>query len=155
MGLFDRTLQNLQTNANSLSAQNSDPERELEETLKAMQEELLLLRQAVASAIALQKRTERQKVQEEAVAEGLQRRAKEALIRGNETSARAALTQRQPHLKSARALQAQIEQQSETIVQMRANLRHLEQKLSEALTKQQMYVVRARSAEAVRRFYEL
>ncbi|MBD2578610.1 PspA/IM30 family protein [Oscillatoria sp. FACHB-1406] len=155
MGLFDRTLQNRRANASRSSAANSDPEGELGETLRAMQEELLLLRQAVASAIALQKRTERQKLQEEAVAEGLQRRAKEALSRGDEISARAALTQRQPHLKNARTLQAQIERDSETILQMRANLRHLEQKLSEALTKQQMYVARARSAEATRRLYEL
>lgn len=155
MGLFNRAWRAIRANVNSWLEANEDPEKLLEQVVLKMQEELLSLRQAVAQAIAMQKRTERQQLHNQTVAEDWQHRAQLALTQGDENLAREALTHRQTYLKAAQILQAQIAQQSEIIQQMRVNLRHLEQKIAEARMKKEMYVARARSAEALRRLHEL
>jgi phage shock protein A len=155
MGLLNRVWRTIRANVNSWVEANEDPESLLEQVVMDLQSELLLLRQAVAQAIATQKRTERQQLQHQAIATDWQRRAQLALGQGDEKLARAALTHRQTYLKTAQIFQAQLAQQSEIIQQMRRNLRHLEQKIVEARMKKEMYVARSRSAEAMRRLHEL
>jgi phage shock protein A len=56
MGLFDRIGRVVKANVNSLISSAEDPERILEQTVMEMQHDLIQLRQAVAQAIATQKR---------------------------------------------------------------------------------------------------
>jgi phage shock protein A len=60
MGLFDRVSRLLRANVNDMVAKAEDPEKILEQAVMDMQEDLVQLRQAVASSIANQKRTEQQ-----------------------------------------------------------------------------------------------
>ena len=60
MGLFDRVSRVVRANMNDLVSKAEDPEKILEQTIIDMQEDLVQLRQAVASAIASQKRTQQQ-----------------------------------------------------------------------------------------------
>ncbi len=57
MGLFDRIGRVVRANVNSLISGAEDPEKILEQTVVEMQHDLTQLRQAVAQAIATQKRT--------------------------------------------------------------------------------------------------
>ena len=57
MGLIDRILRVIRANLNNFIGQAEDPEKILEQTVTDMQEDLVQLRQAVAQAIATQKRT--------------------------------------------------------------------------------------------------
>ena len=68
MGLFDRLWRVIRANINSLVGAAEDPEKILEQAVMDMQEDLVQLRQAVAGAIAAQKRTERQCSQAESTA---------------------------------------------------------------------------------------
>ncbi|AFZ14666.1 phage shock protein A (PspA) family protein [Crinalium epipsammum PCC 9333] len=155
MGLIDRIFRVIRANINSLVSQTEDPEKILEQAVSEMQDNLIQLRQAVAGAIATQKRTERQSRQNQSTAEEWYRRAQLALQQNQEELARQALTKRKSYQETAEALQAQLEQQSSIVTRLKQDMRTLESKISEAKTKKDMYIARARSAEATQRLNEM
>lgn len=148
MGIFSRLWRVIRANINSLISQAEDPEKILEQTVMDMQEDLLQLRQAVAQAIATQKRTERQHTQAETTSQDWYRRAQLALQKGEDKLAREALTRRNSYQETATAIKAQLQQQNQVVDQLKQNMRQLEGKISEAKTKKDLYVARARSAKA-------
>ncbi|XHX76832.1 MAG: PspA/IM30 family protein [Stenomitos frigidus ULC029] len=148
MGLFDRIMRVIRANLNSLVSGAEDPEKILEQAVLDMQEDLIQLRQAVAQAIATQKRTERQSSQAQTTADEWYRRAQLALQKGEETLAREALTRRKSYQDTAEAMRSQIEQQATIVTQLKQNMMKLESKISEAKTKKDLYIARARSAKA-------
>ena len=155
MGLMDRIFRVVRANINSLVSQTEDPEKILSQAVFEMQDNLIQLRQAVAGAIATQKRTERQSRQNQATEEEWYRRAQLALQQDQEDLAKIALTKRKSYQETAQALQAQIEQQSLIVTRLKQDMRTLESKISEAKTKKDMYIARARSAEATQRLNEM
>ncbi|BAZ26516.1 phage shock protein A, PspA [Kalymmatonema gypsitolerans NIES-4073] len=155
MGLIDRIRRVIRANLNSWVVSAEDPEKILEKTVLEMQENLVQLRQAVAQAIATQKRTERQMAHAQSTAEEWYRRAQLALQQGNEPLAREALTKRHAYQETAQALGTQIEQQNGIVARLKQDMRTLEQKIAEAKTKKDMYIARARSAEASYKLQEM
>lgn len=155
MGLFDRVMRVVRSNINSLVGNAEDPEKILEQAVMEMQEDLIQLRQAVAQAIATQKRTERQYSQAQSTADEWYRRAQLALQKEDENLAREALTRRKTYQDTAAAMKAQIEQQVAVVTQLKQNMRTLEAKISEAKTKKDMYVARVRSAKASEKLNEM
>ncbi|MDX2216323.1 MAG: PspA/IM30 family protein [Oculatellaceae cyanobacterium bins.114] len=155
MGLLDRIGRLIRANLNSLVGQAEDPEKILEQTVLDMQDDLIKLRQAVAQAIATQKRTERQLSQASTTAREWYQRAQLALQKGEEALAREALTRRSTYEQTATALKTQLEQQNGIVAQMKQNMVTLEGKLSEAKTKKDMYIARARSAKASEKLNEM
>jgi phage shock protein A len=155
MGLFDRIWRLVRANLNSLISQAEDPEKILEQTVLDMQEDLFQLRQAVAQAIATQKRTERQCSQAQTTGDEWYRRAQLALQRGEEDLAREALTRRKSYQDTAEAMGSQLGQQKVVVEQLRQNMMKLESKISEAKTKKDLYIARARSAKASQQITEM
>ncbi len=155
MGLFDRIWRLMRANLNSLISQAEDPEKILEQTVLDMQEDLFQLRQAVAQAIATQKRTERQCSQAQTTGDEWYRRAQLALQRGEEDLAREALTRRKSYQDTAEAMGSQLGQQKVVVEQLRQNMMKLESKISEAKTKKDLYIARARSAKASQQITEM
>lgn len=155
MGFLDRVSRAVRANLNSLISQAEDPEKILEQTVIEMQDNLIQLRQAVAQAIATQKRTERQASQAAATADEWYRRAQLALQKDDETLAREALARRKSYQETADALNSQIQQQKGVVVKLKENMMKLESKLSEAKTKKDMYIARARSAKASQQLNEM
>ena len=155
MGLIERIGRLFRSNVNSWTAAREDPEKILEQTVYEMQENLVRMRQGVAQAIATQKRTERQAAQAESTASEWYRRAQMALQQGNEALAREALTKRKAYQQSATALLEQIGQQKTLVAKLKTDMQSLEFKISEAKTKKDMYIARARSAEASVRLQEM
>lgn len=155
MGLIDRIGRVIRANINSLVGSAEDPEKVLEKTVLEMQDNLVQLRQAIPAAIASQKRTERQAAQAQSAGEEWYRRAQLALQQGNETLAREALTKRRAYQETATALLHQIEEQSSVVARLKKDMRSLELKITELKTKKDMYIARARSAEASVKLQEL
>lgn len=155
MGLFDRIWRLIRANFNSLVSQAEDPEKILEQTVLDMQEDLIQLRQAVAQAIATQKRTERQYSQATTTANEWKKRAQLALEKGDENLAREALTRRKSYQDTAEALKSQLDQQAGIVTQLKQNMMKLESKISEAKTKKDLYIARARSAKATQQINEM
>ncbi len=155
MGLFDRLWRVIRANINSLVGAAEDPEKILEQAVMDMQEDLVQLRQAVAGAIAAQKRTERQCSQAESTATEWYQRAQLALQKGEENLAREALTRKKSYQETATAMKASLGQQNAVVTQLKENMRALESKISEAKSKKDMYIARARSAKASERLQEM
>lgn len=155
MGLIDRILRVIRANLNALVGQAEDPEKLLEQTVTEMQENLVQLRQAVASAIATQKRTERQAHQAQSTGEEWYRRAQLVLQQGNDALAREALTKRKTYQDTATAMKTALEQQNTVVVRLKKDMQTLESKISEAKTKKDMYIARARSAQASQKINEM
>ncbi|NES82472.1 MAG: PspA/IM30 family protein [Moorea sp. SIO2B7] len=155
MGLLERIGRVIRANINSLLKEAEDPEKILEQAVIDMQEDLIAMRQAVAQAIATQKRTERHMIQSQSSANEWYRRAQLALEKGDENLAKEALVRRQSYQDTAQALQAQVEQQKGIINKLKQDMRTLESKISEAKTKKDMYIARARSAVAAQKIQEL
>lgn len=155
MGLLDRLVRTVRAQLNSFVSSAEDPEKVLQQTVTDMQNDLIQLRQAVAQAIATQKRTERQHEQANSTAEEWYRRAQLALQKGDEPSAREALTRRQTYLDTASAMGQQIDEQTSVVARLKENMRSLEAKIADARTKKDMYIARARSAQASQRINEM
>lgn len=155
MGLLERIGRVFRANVGSLVDRAEDPEKVLEQTVLEMQENLIEMRQAVAGAIATQKRTERQMGQNRETAEQWRSRAQLALEKGNEDLAREALTKGRSYQQSAETLKAQIDQQRELVDRLKKDMRTLEAKISEAKTKKDLFIARARSAAASQKIRDL
>lgn len=155
MGLIDRILRVIRANINNLIGQAEDPEKILEQTVTDMQDDLVQMRQAVAQAIATQKRSERQAHQAQSTADEWYRRAQLALQQANEPLAREALTKRKSYQETATAMTSQLEQQNTVVVRLKKDMQTLESKIGEAKTKKDMYIARARSAQASARLNEM
>jgi phage shock protein A len=155
MELMKRIQRVIRANLNSMMGSGSDPEKILEQAVMEMQTNLVQLRQAVAQAVATQKRTERQTAQVKSTVEEWYRRAQLALQANNEPLAREALTKRRAYQETHDALATQIKQQNSLIVKMKQDMRSLEYKILETKTKKDMYIARARCAEASYRLQEM
>ncbi|ACK67816.1 phage shock protein A, PspA [Rippkaea orientalis PCC 8801] len=148
MGLFDRLSRVVRANLNDLVSKAEDPEKVLEQTIMDMGEDLVQVRQAVARAIAEQKRTEQRYSQDLSEANKWEQRAKLALSKGDESLAREALVRKKTHAETAATLKQQLDQQAVQVETLRRNLVALESKISEAKTKKNMLIARAKAAKA-------
>jgi phage shock protein A len=148
MGLFDRVSRVVRSNLNAAVSAAENPEKILEQAIIDMQEDLMQLRQAVASAIASQKRMQQQYNQAQSESNNWQQRAQLALQKGDENLAREALNRKKVQTETAGALKTQLDQQAATVDTLKRNLIALEGKISEAKTKKDMLKARASAAKA-------
>ncbi|MGL5083520.1 MAG: PspA/IM30 family protein [Microcoleaceae cyanobacterium] len=148
MGLFDRINRVVRSNLNDLVSKAEDPEKILEQAVIDMQEDMVQLRQAVAQAIATEKRSQQQYNQYQSQANQWQTRAQLALQKGDEGLAREALQRKKSFTEQANAIKGTLDQQTSQVDGLRRNLITLESKISEAKTKKNMLKARSQAAKA-------
>ena len=148
MGFFDRLGRLVRANANAALSAAEDPAKILDQSVADMQADLVKLRQAVATAIASQKRIQNQADQADAQAKTWYERAELALKKGEEDLAREALGRRKTCQDTATALQGQLQSQCGQVDQLKKSLVQLESKIAEAKTKKDMLKARAQAAQA-------
>ncbi|MEB3293668.1 MAG: PspA/IM30 family protein, partial [Synechococcales bacterium] len=148
MGLFDRVSRLVRANINDMVSKAEDPEKMLEQALMEMQEDLVSMKQAVASAIATQRRTYQQYESNQRESDNWQKRAQLALQKGEENLAREALMRKKSFTDSATALKTQSDQHLSQVDLLKKNLIALEGKIAEAKTKKDMLKARAAAAKA-------
>lgn len=148
MGIFDRIGRVVRANVNDLISNAEDPEKVLEQSIVDMKDDLVKMRQAVAQAIAAQKRTEQQYNTNKGEANKWQQRAQLALTKGEEGLAREALVKKKTYSDMAATLKQQLDQQSAQMETLKRNLVTLESKISEANTKKNMLKARMNAAKA-------
>tara|TARA_E500000178_G_scaffold301263_1_gene310067 strand:+ start:9455 stop:9931 length:477 start_codon:yes stop_codon:yes gene_type:complete len=135
MGLFDRVGRLFRANLNDLVSRAEDPAKILEQSVADMQSDLVKLRQAVATAIASQKRIQNQAEQAETQAQAWYQRAELALKKGEDALAKEALSRRKTYQETATALNTQLSTQAGQVEMLKKNLLALEGKIAEARTK--------------------
>lgn len=148
MGLFDRISRVVRANVNDLVSKAEDPEKMLEQALVDMNEDLVQLRQAVAKAIAAERRSRKQYEEQQSEANKWQQRAQLALSKGQEDLARQALQRKKSAADAAAALKPQVDQQKSQVDTLKKSLIALESKISEAKTKKEMLGARMKAAKA-------
>ena len=148
MGLFDRVSRVIRSNLNAAVSSAEDPGKILDQAIIDMQEDLVQMRQAVAGAIASQKRVQQQYERAQSESNTWQQRAQLALQKGDEELARQALMRKKTQAETAVSLKSQLDSQSANVDQLKRNLIGLESKLSEAKTKKDMLKARASAAKA-------
>jgi phage shock protein A len=148
MGFFDRLSRLLRANLNDLVSKAEDPAKILDQSLADMQGDLVKLRQAVATAIASQRRLQNQAEQADTQAKAWYQRAETALKKGEEALAREALSRRKTYQDTATALSNQVNSQSGQVETLKKSLTALEAKIAEAKTKKDMLKARAQAAQA-------
>jgi phage shock protein A len=148
MGLFDRISRVFRSNVNAAVSAAEDPEKILEQTVVDMQEDLVKLRQAVAGAIASQKRIEQQYNQAGVQSGEWYKRAQLALQKGDENLAREALSRKQTFSETATSLKQQLDQSVAQVDKMKQRLQELESKIAKYKTEKDMLKARAGAAKA-------
>lgn len=148
MGFFDRLSRLLRANLNDLVSKAEDPVKILDQAVSDMQDDLVKLRQAVAMAIASQKRLKSQAEQAETQARTWYERAELALKKNEDELAREALTRRKTFQETATSLGTQVQAQSAQVETLKKSLVALEGKIAEARTKKDMLKARAQAAQA-------
>jgi phage shock protein A len=148
MGFFDRLSRLLRANLNDLVSKAEDPAKILDQSVTDMQTDLVKLRQAVATAIASQKRLQNQAEQADTQAKTWYERAELALKKGEEELARESLSRRKTYQDTATALTNQVNSQAGQVETLKKSLTALEGKIAEAKTKKDMLKARAQAAEA-------
>ena len=155
MAFFDRISRLVKATVNDQITKRQDPEQQLEEIVAKLQVDLVNLRQAVAESIALQKRTDRQRHQANLQAESWYKKAQLAVSKGNEDIGHDALTRRRAYQLTATAMGEQQTEQLKLVANLKQNMRQLESKVIDLKNKKDIYIARARSAQATLKLSDL
>jgi phage shock protein A len=126
----------------------------LNQVLVDMKAQLVEAKKQVAVAIADEKRIKKQYEQEAAKAQEWERKAMLAVKAGDDALARAALSRKAEHDEVSETLKQQWEAQRQSVEQLKAALRGLDNKIEEAKRKRNILVSRQKRAEAQRTINE-
>ena len=148
MGLLDRLSRLLRANINAFVSDVEDPIKILDQSVADMQEDLVKLRQAVAMAIASQKRLENQANQAKEQIQNWLSRAELALKKGEDDLAREALSRKKTFQETFESLTTQYQSQNGQVEKLKKSLLLLERKIADARTKKDMLKARAQAAKA-------
>ena len=151
MGLFDRFRRVLRSNINDMITKAENPEKMLNQLIVEMNEQLIESKKSVASAIADEKRLQRQLVDQRRNAELWEQRAMDAVRAGKDDLAKQALVRKQEHAEYVSSYQEQYDAQHASVEQLKDSLRQLQQKIEEASRKKNLLIARAKRAEAQQR----
>ncbi|MCY3537564.1 MAG: PspA/IM30 family protein [Synechococcus sp. SB0673_bin_10] len=148
MPFISRLSRVFRANANALVGSAEEPARILDQALMDMQGELVALRQAVAVAVANQKRIETELQQARDQAAHWHDRAYAVLQQGKEGLAREALARCKPYEESAQDIRRQLESQALQVEELKRNLLTLESRVAQAKAKRGVLKARIQSVRA-------
>ena len=151
MGLFKRFQRVVRSNINDMISKAENPEKMLNQLIVEMNEQLIDSKKSVASAIADEKRLQRQLLEQRRSADLWEQRAMDAVHAGKDDLAKQALVRKQEHADYAADYQKQYDAQHTSVEQLKDSLRHLQQKIDEASRKKNLLLARAKRAEAQQR----
>lgn len=147
MNLFERFFRVIRANVNQAVSGMEDPEKILNQTVVDMQGDVVKVRQAYAEVSATLKRIERQREQAVITSSEWKKRAQLALQKGEEDLAREALTRKKMADEQDSSLSQQITGMKANVEKLYGSMQELESKISEAKSKKDQYVARARTAK--------
>ena len=154
MGIFDRFRRVVKSNLNDMISKAENPEKMLNQLIVDMNQQLIESKKSVASAIADEKKIERQVKENLAGATEWERKAMLAVRAGKDDLAKEALLRKQELDKTAAEYKEQWEAQHESVEKLKSALRSLQSKIEEASRKKNLLVARAKRAEAQKRINE-
>ena len=151
MGLFDRFRRVVRSNINEMITKAENPEKMLNQLIIDMNEQLAESKKSVASAIADEKRLQRELTTQRSNTELWDQRAIDAVSAGKDELAKKALLRKQEHVEYVTNYQTQYDAQHSSVEQLKDSLRQLQQKIDDASRKKNLLIARAKRAEAQQR----
>ena len=149
MALLERVSTLVRANLNDLIDKAEDPEKMIKQVILDMQNQLLQVKTQVAIAIADQHLLEKkQKENEDKVAEWM-RKAELAVDKKQDDLARASLQRVESYRELSASFGQQVNDQKAQVENLKAALRQLDQKLTEANAKADLLIAQHRRARAV------
>jgi phage shock protein A len=148
-GIFSRMTDIVKSNINELLDRAEEPEKMIRQMVCEMEEAVNKTTASVGTAVANQKRLERQYNEKNAQIAEWQRKAEKAVEAGNDGLARRALERKGVFQKAADDLQPALEESVKTADQLRDQLRELKTKLEEARTRHRAAEARKRLAQSI------
>ncbi len=150
MGIFKRITDIISANMQEMVSQAENPERLLKQAVSEMESSIEEARQSTASALANEKVLRKRLADQEAQGEQWSKRAEEAVGKGNDDDARAALARKQEHVKISAALSDELGASSESAQTLRRQLEAMQAKLAEARRSLATLTARHRAAQVRR-----
>ena len=148
MGIFKRFSDILKANINDMISKAENPEKMLNQIMIEMNEQLIESKKSVASAIADEKRLERQMKDQLGQAQDWEKKAMLAVRAGKDDLAKEALLRKQEYAGLATQYKEQWESQHAAVEKLKSSLRQLQGKIEEAGRKKNLLIARAKRAEA-------
>ncbi len=155
MGLFKRFKDALRANINELISKAENPEKMLNQIIMDMNEHLIEAKKSVASAIADEKRMERQMNDNRGKAQDWEDKAILAVKVGKDDLAKDALLRKEEYDTHARELEPQWNAQAESVNQIKESLKQLQRKIEEAQRKKNLLIARAKRAETQKKIQSM
>jgi phage shock protein A len=150
-GTFSRMADILKSNISELLDRAEDPEKMIRQMVREMEEAVNKATASVGTAVANQKRLERQLNEKDALAREWQQKAERAVESGEDDLARRMLERKAVFQQAVDDLAPALQESKQTAEQLREQLRELKTKLEEARTRQGTLVARHKAAEARKR----
>ena len=147
-GIFYRMADIVKANVNDLVTRAEDPEKMIRQMILEMEEAVNKATASVGTAVANEKRLERQYLEKQDQIEAWQKKAVLAVEAGEDDLARRALERKAATQEATHDLEAALEESQKTSSQLKQQLTQLKAKLDEARTRQGALVARRRAAEA-------
>ena len=154
MGVLSRISTIFKANVNDALTKAEDPERILNQIVIEMNEQLADTKQKVASAIADEKRLQKQYQESVEQAKQWEEKATAAVQKERDDLAREALARRNNHQQLAEEYRIQWEKQKQAVDQLKEHLRGLERKIEEAGRKKNLLIARQKRAKAQKQIHE-
>ncbi|HAA78518.1 TPA: phage shock protein A [Candidatus Latescibacteria bacterium] len=147
-GIFSRMADIVKANINDLLNRAEDPEKMIRQMILEMEEAVNKATASVGTAVANEKRLERQYLNEQDQVDGWQKKAELAVEAGEDDLARRALERKTTVQEAIGDLEAALEESRKTSTQLKRQLQQLKAKRDEARTRQGALIARRRAAEA-------
>jgi len=163
MGIFDRLRRVIKANVNAAIDKAEDPEKMLTQLVLDMNQQLIEAKKAVATAIADDKRLERQVIEYRSQAGEWEKRAILAIRAAEqdpskqayyEDLAKQALVRKKENEDVANKLHEQLTAQHDAVERLKVSLKELQQRMDEAQRRKTLLVARAKRAEAHKKIQE-
>lgn len=148
MGFFDRFKRVVKSNLNEMISKAEDPQKMLNQVIIEMNENLVENKKVVASAIADEKKLERQINEQLSNAKKWEEKAELAVRAGKDGLAREALLRKREFDTLVQQYKDQWEAQHGNVEQLKGSLRQLQLKIEEAQRKKNLLIARTKRAEA-------
>lgn len=148
MGIFGRISDIFKANVNDALDNMEDPEKMIKQMVVEMQEAIAKATSGLATAMAQEKKLERDYKTHQQASQNWEQKAMQALNAGNEELARKALAKKAEADTQAGQYKQMYEAASQTTSKLKGQVDQLKQKLNEARMKESTLIARSQAAKA-------
>jgi phage shock protein A len=148
MGLLDRVRNIVRANVNDTMSRAEDPVKSLDQMIAEWTTALVGVRQAASLAIAAQSRLQAEYEQRQRAVDEWHQRAAAAVDRGDDATARQALSRKLQYQHEADQFQQSIQAQAGHLDELKLNVQDLENKVQQTIMQRNQLVARYRGAQA-------